>query len=57
MRTVTRIAVVLGAATLAVVGLQAAASAATAIEYGLVAASQFGVALVIGLRRKDIDLR
>ena len=57
MRTVTRIAVVLGAATLAVVGLQAAASAATAIEYGLVAASQFGVALVVGLRRRDIDLR
>jgi hypothetical protein len=40
-----------------VIALQAAASSATAVEYGLIAASQFGVPPVFGLRRKDLDLR
>ena len=38
MRTVIRFAIALGAATVAVIAWQAAASAATAIEYGLIAA-------------------
>jgi len=57
MRTVSRFAFVLVAATAAVFALQAAASAATAIEYGLIAAAQANLVLVLGLRRKDLDLR
>jgi hypothetical protein len=37
-KTVVRIAMVVGATLVAVLGVQAAASAATAIEYGLIAA-------------------
>jgi len=57
MRTVTRLAVVLVTAAAAVLALQAAASAATAIEYGLLAAAQLNVVLVLGLRRRELDLR
>jgi Flp pilus assembly pilin Flp len=38
MRTVTRLATILALAVLTLVSWQAAASAATAIEYGLIAA-------------------
>jgi len=38
MRTVIRTLIPLGAATAAVIAMQAAAAAATAIEYGLIAA-------------------
>jgi len=38
MRTVTRLAIAFAAAALAALAWQAAASAATAIEYGLIAA-------------------
>jgi hypothetical protein len=38
MRTAIRFAIALGATTLALIAWQTAASAATAIEYGLIAA-------------------
>jgi hypothetical protein len=38
MRTLLRFAITLGASALAILAWQAAASAATAIEYGLIAA-------------------